>query len=484
MLVVAKTRAGKGTGIVIPTLLTWAGSVICIDVKGENHAITARQRAKFGPVWKLDLDNPLLSARYNPMDIVRFGTMHQVDDAKELADLMNVPDPRADSHWDDKAKPAIAALILAVMEENWNVPAMCTLTRVRELVAQMPCDFEDMLTELVEGSHIAFVRETAMGLLAMENSPEFRSIKSTMDKITELWGAGSPVATVCQQSDFDLMTFMETPQSLFICVPDEKLDVAKRFMRVITGVATIATVRAAKQVKPPEHPTLILVDEAAALGYMRPLEKAAGLIAAYARMIVVFQDLSQLRNTYRDADTFLANAGCQVFFGVNDTTTAKMLADRIGHTTVKSHSMGLSQGWDDVLQHRNQAGMGEASRYLIDAAEIIRLSTDEAMIFMRDQITAPIRAKKFDYRFEKAFNGMWDSWRGTAAPVSDTPLALEHVPVLALPSPAAVGRSRVDDAVIEGRADVVVYEDEAAQRKSPTEHPRSLSDSDRFREAA
>lgn len=34
-LIVAPTRAGKGVGIVIPTLLTFKGSVIALDVKGE-----------------------------------------------------------------------------------------------------------------------------------------------------------------------------------------------------------------------------------------------------------------------------------------------------------------------------------------------------------------------------------------------------------------------------------------------------------------
>lgn len=34
-LIVAPTRAGKGVGVVIPTLLTFQGSVIALDVKGE-----------------------------------------------------------------------------------------------------------------------------------------------------------------------------------------------------------------------------------------------------------------------------------------------------------------------------------------------------------------------------------------------------------------------------------------------------------------
>ena len=85
VLVFAKTRAGKGTGIVIPNLLSYPGSVICNDVKGENAAITARQRAEFGPIYKLNLEQPLLSDHFNPLCMLRLDTVHMVDDAITLA---------------------------------------------------------------------------------------------------------------------------------------------------------------------------------------------------------------------------------------------------------------------------------------------------------------------------------------------------------------------------------------------------------------
>jgi hypothetical protein len=43
-LIVARTRTGKGTRVIVPTLLRYAGSCLVIDPKGENAAITARIR--------------------------------------------------------------------------------------------------------------------------------------------------------------------------------------------------------------------------------------------------------------------------------------------------------------------------------------------------------------------------------------------------------------------------------------------------------
>ena len=42
------TAIGKTTGFVIPNLLTWEGSAVVLDVKGENFEATARHRRKQG----------------------------------------------------------------------------------------------------------------------------------------------------------------------------------------------------------------------------------------------------------------------------------------------------------------------------------------------------------------------------------------------------------------------------------------------------
>ena len=48
VLTVAPTGTGKGVGAVIPNLLTYEGSAIVLDIKGENYAVTARARAEHG----------------------------------------------------------------------------------------------------------------------------------------------------------------------------------------------------------------------------------------------------------------------------------------------------------------------------------------------------------------------------------------------------------------------------------------------------
>ena len=48
LMTIAPTRSGKGTTQIVPNLLTYAGSALVIDPKGENAAITAEQRYHMG----------------------------------------------------------------------------------------------------------------------------------------------------------------------------------------------------------------------------------------------------------------------------------------------------------------------------------------------------------------------------------------------------------------------------------------------------
>src|SRR5581483_4689609 len=60
----APTRSGKGVGLVVPTLLSWTGSAVIHDIKGENWQLTAGWRSRFSHCL---LFNPTdaRSARYN-----------------------------------------------------------------------------------------------------------------------------------------------------------------------------------------------------------------------------------------------------------------------------------------------------------------------------------------------------------------------------------------------------------------------------------
>ena len=115
VLCFAPTRSGKGVGLVVPTLLTWPGSAIVHDIKGENWQLTAGWRARFGRVLLFDPTNPRSSA-YNPLLEVRRG-QSEVRDVQNVADILVDPEGALErrNHWEKTSHSLLVGAILHVL---------------------------------------------------------------------------------------------------------------------------------------------------------------------------------------------------------------------------------------------------------------------------------------------------------------------------------------------------------------------------------
>jgi type IV secretion system protein VirD4 len=111
----APTRSGKGVVLVVPSLLTWPGSCIVHDIKGENWGLTAGLRAGFGRVLLFDPTN-IASAAYNPLLEVRRGQW-EVRDVQNVADVLVDPEGSLErrNHWEKTSHSLLVGAILHVL---------------------------------------------------------------------------------------------------------------------------------------------------------------------------------------------------------------------------------------------------------------------------------------------------------------------------------------------------------------------------------
>ena len=119
VLLSAPTRSGKGVGVVVPNLLAWTGSVVVLDIKGENFELTAGYRATHGQEvfrWApFDADNR--SHRWNPLSYIRTDPRHAITDTLAIAQMLYPSAGNASSNetfFADQAKNLFLGLVLSV----------------------------------------------------------------------------------------------------------------------------------------------------------------------------------------------------------------------------------------------------------------------------------------------------------------------------------------------------------------------------------
>ncbi|MBB4346285.1 type IV secretory pathway TraG/TraD family ATPase VirD4, partial [Rhizobium leguminosarum] len=133
-LVVAPTRAGKGVGVVIPTLLTFNGSILALDVKGELFELTSRARVTRGDrVFKFaPLDSAGRTHSYNPvLDIVNMSPERRFSETRRLAVNLIVAKGKGSEGFINGARDLFVAGILACIERGTP-----TIGAVYDLFAQ------------------------------------------------------------------------------------------------------------------------------------------------------------------------------------------------------------------------------------------------------------------------------------------------------------------------------------------------------------
>ncbi|WP_237067081.1 type IV secretory system conjugative DNA transfer family protein [Loktanella sp. M215] len=171
----------------------------------------------------------------------------------------------------------------------------------------------------------------------------------------------------------------------------------------VTGLSGTAGLLRIPQAPPlaPTTPTLFLLDEFAALGRLEAVERAMGLMAGYGLQLwPILQDMSQLKDLYgARANTFIANAGVQQVFGVNDFETAKWLSQTMGQATTGYQTQSTKLGEDPSTSH-NVTG-----RDLLTPDEIMQMPPTVQLLRIQGQ--PPAVVQKLRYYADPEFAGLF-----------------------------------------------------------------------------
>ena len=298
LLTIAPTRTGKGVGTVIPNLLMAGRSVICVDPKGENTAITAHARSRLGPVHVLDpfgiTGQP--SACFNPLAALDPASVDLAEDAATLAEALvfDAPGEAYEAHWNEEAKALIGGLILYLVCHE-SIPGR-TLANLRGLLTMSPPDFANLLTMMQGSTEAGGLVARAANRHLGKADREATGVLSAAQRHTHFLDSPRMTAAL-DHSDFDFGDLKRRTATVFFVLPPDRLATYTRWLRLMVIQSLQDLLRAPGQ---PVAPVLYLLDEFAALGHLAPVERAMSLMAGYGvQLWPILQDLHQLRSSLR-----------------------------------------------------------------------------------------------------------------------------------------------------------------------------------------
>ena len=403
ILCFAPTRSGKGVGLVVPSLLTWPGSAIVHDIKGENWQLTAGFRAQHGRVLLFDPTNPK-SAAYNPLLEVRRGDW-EVRDVQNVADVLVDPEGSLDkrNHWEKTSHSLLVGAILHVLYAETDK----TLAGVAAFLSDPRREIEATLKAMMTTPHLGeagphpVVASTARELLNKSEN-ELSGVLSTAMSFLGLY-RDPVVAEVTRRCDWRIADLIADarPATLYLVVPPSDISRTKPLIRLVLnqiGRRLTEDLHARDR----RHRVLMMLDEFPALGRLDFFESALAFMAGYGlKSFLIAQSLNQIEKAYGPNNSILDNCHVRISFATNDERTAKRVSDALGTATeMKAMRNYAGHRLSPWLGHL-MVSRSETARPLLTPGEVMQLPPTDEIVMAAG--VHPIRAKKARYYEDRRF---------------------------------------------------------------------------------
>ena len=322
-LIVAKTGSGKGTRVIIPTLLRCnSGSMIVMDPKGENAAVTARARVAAGS--RVHIINPwgvlnnrgtwsklgFQAATFNPLDILVREDPNLVANALALGATISPSLPgEKDAFWPEMSAQIIAAVVLWLTDREGlpqdplnpaSPPETKTLRRLAEIVRRP--DFRKFLEIMHNSEGCEGAIRNICGQFVGMPDVTYGGIMGNVAQATSFL-IDPRVLDATDRSSFSIEELVSRRTTIYL-IPPDKISVQARWLRLVIAAA-IQTLRTKRY---DDTRCMFLIDEFPALGKMTDVANDIALMRGFGvDFVLVVQGINQLHDIYGSADGTILN---------------------------------------------------------------------------------------------------------------------------------------------------------------------------------
>ena len=406
VLGIGSTESGKTSGIAIPTLLTYRGSVLAYDPKGEMAIVTGRLRETIGPVFVLD-PTSRASCRYNPLLEIRFdpdapdGGDLLIADCQAMAEVLarsGTRDGSRPSFWNDAASHLLTALIAHV--RAGEVP---TLAHLWKLIM----DFDAEVYPAATHPHAARV----LAAHRADDDKLRRSINRTVS--VGLRVLADPVLQrVSSGADFRASDLQagERPATVFLTVKPSHATRLQPFTRLVLQSVAFALLdreRRTADGREKRHQLLWLLDEFPQLGEMDVIRTSLPICRSYGiRALLLAQSVKQIEDAYGARQNVTGVCGTWCLIPGLDEASLDTFRRLAGDHKVVRETRQRPVGFGG----RASVSEGEVSEPVLTNATMIERAKDEVLVFTAG--CRPTYLRKAPYFGRPEFRGLYDDREG------------------------------------------------------------------------
>ena len=427
-LIVGTTGSGKTTGFVDQNIAILGRSkgkpsMIIADPKKELYEKHAKQLEQEGyKISTLDLREPYSSARWNPMQVLirRIRQVRELqndmkqdgnkyyacgevflshsdartrvqelkdeifENAMDLVYTLCPVQNKDQPTWEEGARNLIFGLVLAFCED-------CIAGKMDEKQLQLFNVYHNITKYCSEDT-------TALKKYLLEGRDEFSKVRGlvntvliTSDKtltsyLSEVNSymqqlSDDGILSMTSENDIDIANMDESPNALFVIVPDERFTRHRFVTLFLTQTYKELVEKANTNLRKKQTDTAILKRRAYFIldefGNLPKMENIEGMVTVGRsrgiRYLFVLQSFSQLNAKYgRDVgDIIKTNCNIKIFIGSDDPDTRKEFSELCGQKKVKSFSVNTS------AENPASSNTGASNQPLITPGMLERLNGDE-----------------------------------------------------------------------------------------------------------
>ena len=362
ILVMGPSGTGKTSALLIPTLRSWQGTALVVDISGDISAnVHTENKIIFDPTAKDCIPYDVFAS----IDAAPDDTERQ-ERLEQLAYLL-LPDKANDSEagvfFTKNGRKMITAALICYYGMGWGFIEICEFF--------LGHDWRSLLNDIAKQENAA--ANAYISSFAGASEQNTAGCKQSADDALKLFATNSKIKNALRKVptyEKSICPAILEQNSIYIFIPDEKLKIYGDLLRIITAQSMEYF-----SSRPPEHKQMILfcLDEFASFGKLQITEALRKLRKRHIRIMVLTQSLADLDMIYGkdERKAMLGNFKFTVLLGCKDTDTQEYFSKMIGekHTLLAADT---SQKPQPIIKPADLAHL-EQDLFVICDAGAIRL---------------------------------------------------------------------------------------------------------------